>query len=95
VEGSLYKLLTTYRRFGPKRAPLRALAYVRFAKRYATEGDIPRAIYNLDVAIEALDPAPGNRFKKDNAFDVSLLIYRLKRNLQLAELSLVSLSDLD
>jgi hypothetical protein len=94
VEGSTYRLIQSHQKFGPKRSPFRALQYLRFARSWATAGDIPRALYNLDIAKEALDPVPGSPLVKDDAYDVSLLIYRLRRNLQLAELSLVSASDL-
>jgi hypothetical protein len=94
VEGSTYQLIQSHQKFGPKRSPLRALQYVRWARNYATSGDIRHALNNLDLAKEALDPVPGSPMVKDDAYDVSLLIYRLRRNLQLAEMSLVSASDL-
>ncbi len=94
VEGSLYQLIQSYEKFGPRRSPLRALQYVRWARNYATSGDMPHALRNLDLAREVLDPVPGSQLVKDNAYDVSLLIYRLRRNLELAELSLISSSDL-
>ncbi len=94
VEGSLLQLIGSYQSFGPRRSPLRALFYVRTARNYANTGDIRHALNNLELAREALDPVPGTQLVKDNAYDVSLLIYRLKRNLLLADSSRISLSNL-
>jgi hypothetical protein len=69
---------------------LRALTFVRRAGYTLSGGNFPAATHMLELAESLVDAQRGTELTEEEADDLCLWIYRLRRNVQLVEWSLIS-----